>query len=149
VRRRMSKEDEELRKAVTEVRLMEGSANLLQSRLNIVSAALEETNIATRALEGAKDCPKGTEVLVPVGGGSFLRMELADVEKAIVGVGAGACIEKTIESSIQDLKDRQAELEKVSESLQQQLGQILTSIESSRDRLSRLVEKQSGSQPQD
>jgi prefoldin alpha subunit len=145
----MSKEDEELRKAVTEVRLMEGSANLLQSRLNIVSAALEETIIAARALEGAKNCPKGAEVLVPVGGGSFLRMELADVEKAIVGVGAGACIEKTIESSIQDLKDRQAELEKVSESLQQQLGQLLTSIESSRDRLSRLVEKQSGSQPQD
>jgi len=144
----LSREDEELRKTVTEVRLMEGSANLIQSRLNIVGAALEETIIATRALEGVKDCPKGTEVLVPVGASSFLKMELADVEKAIVGVGAGACMEKTIESSIQDLKSRQAELEKVSESLQQQLGQILTSIESSKDRLSRLIERQTGSQTQ-
>ena len=144
----MSREDEELRKTVTEVRLMEGSANLIQSRLNIVGAALEETIIATRALEGVKDFPKGTEVLVPVGASSFLKMELADVEKAIVGVGAGACMEKTIESSIQDLKSRQAELEKVSESLQQQLGQILTSIESSKDRLSRLIERQTGSQTQ-
>ncbi|MBS7651424.1 prefoldin subunit alpha [Candidatus Bathyarchaeota archaeon] len=144
----MAEADEELRKTLLELRMMEGSADLIQSRLNIVNAALGETILAANALEGVKGCPKGTEVLVPVGAGSYLRMTLTDVENAITGVGAGVCIEKSIESSIQDLKSRQEELEKLSSSLQQQLIQLLNNIESSKVRLSRLIEAQSRSQPQ-
>jgi prefoldin alpha subunit len=144
----LAEADEELRKTLLELRMMEGSADLIQSRLNIVNAALSETILAANALEGVKSCPKGTEVLVPVGAGSYLRMTLTDVENAITGVGAGVCIEKSIESSIQDLKSRQEELEKLSSSLQQQLIQLLNNIESSKVRLSRLIEEQSRSQTQ-
>jgi len=122
--------------------MMEGSANIIQTRLRIVSAALEETLIATRALEGIKDFQKGTETLIPIGAGSFLRVELADIEKVITGVGAGVCVEKSVDSSILSLKDRQTELEKLSSSLQQQLGQLSTSVESSKDNLARLVQQQ-------
>ncbi|MEM4251625.1 MAG: prefoldin subunit alpha [Candidatus Bathyarchaeia archaeon] len=125
-----------------EIRMMEGSASLLQARLRVISAALEETGIAIKALEGTRNCQKGTEALAPVGAGSFIRVELADVQRVITGVGAGVCIEKNIESSIQDHKERQAELEKLSSSLQQQLSQLLTSIEGSKDSLARLIEQQ-------
>ncbi len=136
--------DEELRKLLVEIRLMEGSANILQSRLNIISAALGETIIATNALEGVKVRSKGTEMLVPVGAGSFLRAELSDVERVITGVGAGVCIEKNVESSIADLKERRAELEKSSESLQRQLSQLLVSIDNSKSRLSQLIQQRTG-----
>lgn len=122
--------------------MMEGSANIVQTRLRIVSAALDETLIATRALEGVKDCQKGTETLIPIGAGSFLRVELADIDRVITGVGAGVCVEKSVDSSILSLKDRQAELEKLAGSLEQQLGQLSTSIESSKDNLARLVQQQ-------
>jgi prefoldin alpha subunit len=125
--------------------MMEGSVNIIQTRLRIVSAALDETLIATRALEGMKDCQKGTETLVPIGAGSFLRVALADIDKVITGVGAGVCIEKSVDSSILSLKDRQADLEKLSGSLQQQLRQLSTSIESSKDNLARLVQQQNES----
>lgn len=138
----MAADEETIKKLLVEIRMMEGSTNLIQSRLRIVSSALEETAIAMNTLEGVKGCPKGTEVLVPVGAGSFLRAELTDVEKAITGVGAGVCIEKSIESSTTDLKERQAELEKLSGSLRQQLEQLLTSIENTKNNLSRMVEQQ-------
>ena len=125
--------------------MMEGSANIVQTRLRIVSAALDETLIATRALEGVKGCQKGTETLIPIGAGSFLRVELADIDRVITGVGAGVCIEKSVDSSILSLKERQAELEKLDSSLRQQLGQLSTSIESSKDNLARLVQQQNES----
>jgi len=135
--------EEELRKLLVEIRMMEGSANLIQTRLKVVAAALEETMIATRTLEGVKNCQKATEALVPVGAGSFVRVELSDVQKVITGVGAGVCMEKSIDSSILDHKERQAELEKLNGSLQQQLSQILTSIEGSKNNLASLIEQQS------
>jgi prefoldin alpha subunit len=138
----LAADEETIKKLLVEIRMMEGSANLIQSRLRIVSSALEETAIAMNTLEGVKGCPKGTEVLVPVGAGSFLRAELTDVEKAITGMGAGVCIEKSIESSTTDLKERQAELEKLSGSLRQQLEQLLTSIENTKNNLSRMIEQQ-------
>ena len=138
----MAADEETIKKLLVEIRMMEGSTNLIQSRLRIVSSALEETAIAMNTLEGVKGCPKGTEVLVPVGAGSFLRAELTDVEKAITGVGAGVCIEKSIESSTTDLKERQSELEKLSGSLRQQLEQLLVSIENTKNNLSRMVEQQ-------
>lgn len=138
----MAADEETIKKLLVEIRMMEGSTNLIQSRLRIVSSALEETAIAMNTLEGVKGCPKGTEVLVPVGAGSFLRAELTNVEKAITGVGAGVCIEKSIESSTTDLKERQAELEKLSGSLRQQLEQLLASIENAKNNLSRMIEQQ-------
>ena len=123
-----------------EIRILEGSVNTIQSRLRVVNAASEDTMGATKTLESVKDEKKGTEILVPVGAGSLLKVEITDVEKTVFGVGAGVCIEKSIESSIKDLNERQEELEKLSNSQQQQLAQLLTRIESSKNRLARMIE---------
>jgi len=133
--------EEELRKLMVEIRILEGSANTIQSRLRVVNAALEDTMVAMKALESVKDAKKGSELLIPVGAGSLLKVEITDVENTILGVGAGVCIEKSIGSSIQDLKERQEELEKLSNSQKQQLGQLLSNVESSKNRLARMIEE--------
>ena len=137
----MQANEEELRKLMIEIRILEGSANTIQSRLRVVNAALEDTMVAMKALESVKDAKKGSEMLIPVGAGSLLKVEITDVENTILGVGAGVCIEKSMESSIQDLKERQEELEKLSNSQKQQLGQLLLNIESSKNRLARMIEE--------
>lgn len=136
----MAANEEELRKLMMEIRILEGSVNTIQSRLRVVNAASEDTMGATKTLESVKDEKKGTEMLVPVGAGSLLKVEITDVEKTVFGVGAGVCIEKSIESSIKDLNERQEELEKLSNSQQQQLAQLLTRIESSKNRLAGMIE---------
>lgn len=137
----MAANEEELRKLMMEIRILEGSVNTIQSRLRVVNAASEDTMGATKTLESVKDEKKGTEILVPVGAGSLLKVEITDVEKTVFGVGAGVCIEKSIESSIKDLNERQEELEKLSNSQQQQLAQLLTRIESSKNRLAGMIEE--------
>lgn len=133
-----------IRQLLVEIRLLEGSVRIIQSRYEVVQAALRETLVANSTLEGIKDKPKGTETLVPIGGDSYIRTEISDSEKVIVGVGAGACMEKKIEDSISELKSRQADLEKVRISLQQQLGQTVTRLEDDRAKLNELLRRKAG-----
>ena len=140
----MANEDEEIRRMLVELRLLEGSARTIESRLAVVDTALSEILIANSTLEGIKNKPKGTEALVPVGAGSFIRVELADSEKIVMGVGAGVSLEKSVNDSIESLKNRQDDLEKLRTSLQQQLSQIASRIEDERRTLSDLVKKRGG-----
>jgi len=140
----MANEDEEIRRMLVELRLLEGSARTLESRLAVVDTALSEILIANSTLEGIKNKLKGTEALVPVGAGSFIRVELADSEKIVMGVGAGVSLEKSVNDSIESLKNRQGDLEKLRMSLQQQLSQIALRIEDERRTLSDLVKKRGG-----
>ncbi len=136
--------DEEMRALLAEIRLMEGSAHILQSRLDLVSAALSETLTAIQTLEGTKGSPENGEILIPIGSGSFVRAKLADPGKIIIGIGAGVCLEKTVEDSIKDLRLRSSELDKARSSAGQQLGQILDQTEIYRSRLGELVRKKGG-----
>ena len=140
----MAKEDEEIRRLLVELRLLEGTARTLQARLEVVDTALSEILIANSTLEGIKNKPKGTEALVPVGAGSFIQVELADSEKIVMGVGAGVSVEKSVNDSIESLKSRQNDLEKLRMSLQEQLAQVASRIEDERRRLNDLVKERGG-----
>jgi prefoldin alpha subunit len=136
--------DDQMRQVLLDIRLLEGSARVLQSRLDVVTAALSETLTAISTLEGAKGKAGETEALVPIGSGSFVRTKLADVEKVIIGVGAGVCIEKPIEDSMKDLRLRSSELERARTTVTQQLSQIVGQAEDYRAHLNDLARKKGG-----
>jgi len=137
-------DDEVIRQLLVEIRLLEGSARVIQSRYEVVQAALRETLIANSTLEGIKEKAKGTETLVPIGADSYVRAGISDSEKVIMGVGAGVSMEKKIDDSIAELKSREADLQKVKISLQQQLTQTVARLEDDRARLNELLRKKTG-----
>jgi len=137
-------EEETLNKMFVELRMLEGTSNMLQSRLNVVETALNDLATANISLEGIKSNPVGSEVLVPAGGGSFIRTKLSDVKKVIMGIGAGVCIEKPIEETLNDIKSRQTELTEARSSLQKQLSQTLTNLNALRNQLSEILSKRPG-----
>jgi prefoldin alpha subunit len=136
--------DQTLRELLVEQRLLEGTARIYQARLEMVNASLTDIYVANQTLEGIKGKPKGSETLAPIGAGSFVKTELADTEKIIIGIGAGVAVEKSVDDSIFELKNRQAELERIRTSLQQQLTQVATKLEEDRSRISELVRKKGG-----
>src|SRR5712692_6592513 len=127
-KRRMASQpssDEEMRQLLAEIRLLEGSARILQSRLDIITAALSETSTAIQTLEGARGQAEGTEVLLPIGSGSFVRSKISNPGTILIGIGAGVIVEKSIDDSIKDLRLRSSDLDRARTSVTQQLGQIL------------------------
>src|SRR6266542_5664418 len=121
--------DEEMRQLLVEIRMLEGSARVLSSRLDIVTGALSETQTDKQKIEGTKESGRDVEMLIPIGSGSFVKAKLEDPQNIIIGVGAGVCIEKPLEESMKDLRLRSSELEKARVSVTQQLSQVLNQVE--------------------
>ena len=135
-----------VRQLATEIRILEGTAATLQSRLDVVRTATNEAALAQATLEGLTKLQDGDDTLVPVGAGSYIRMRIADSKKLVMGIGAGAAMEKDATTSIEELKIRVQELYKVSNSIQQQLSQTLARYEQDREALDQLLRQQSANQ---
>jgi len=136
------KEEDVVRQLAAEIRILEGSIGVLQSRLDIVRTAINEITLAHNTLEGVKKLQNGDSTLVPVGAGSYIRMQLADSKKLVMGIGAGVAIEKDVESSETELKARLEELDKARTSIQQQLDQTATRYQQDRDALEDILRRQ-------
>ena len=137
-------DDEDFQKSLMQLRVFEGSARALQARLEMVNAALNEFSLASTTLEGVKTQKSDEDALIPVGGGSYVRVKLSDISKIVMGVGAGVAVEKPIQDSINEIKERIADFDKARTSLQEQLNQALYRIEENREKLGELVKKHGG-----
>ncbi len=137
----MSSEEETLRRLAVELRILEGSANAVQSRINLVNAALAELRIANTTLEGMEKEKEEASLFVPIGGGSYVKAKLESSEKVTVGIGAGVAIERTTKEAKDNLENRIADLEKTRSTLQQQLTQVLGKIQDGRSKLQEMSSK--------
>jgi prefoldin alpha subunit len=138
----VSREDQEaFRRMAVELRILEGTADAIQSRLNFIGAALTELNYAQMTLEGVEKETPEAPLFVPIGGGSFVKAKLESSEKVIVGMGAGVSIEKTMAEAKATLQNRIGEMEKTRVSLQQQLVQVVNRMQENRGKLEELTAK--------
>jgi prefoldin alpha subunit len=128
----LATEEETLRRLIVELRLLEGTADVLQSRLNFVNAVLTELNQAKATLEGLEKEKEDVPLFVPIGGGSYIRAKLESADKVIVGMGAGVSVEKALSEAKETVENRIAQLEKTRRTLQQQLTQVAQRIEEDR-----------------
>lgn len=136
----MSQQDKEkqLRRLVTEMRMMEGSADVLNQRLQLLASSISELRLAQRSLRDLKDIESGNPLLVPVGGGVFMDAQLGDISKVVVGVGADVSVEMDYEKAVEDIGERLQEMEQAQGAVQQQLSQILAQLESHQGMAERL-----------
>jgi len=130
--------EEEARRLVIEIRLLENTAEQLQMRVNLINAALTELSLASMSLEGIEK-KDSDQIFVPIGGGSYIKARLEDTDKVIYGVGAGIAIEKTIKEAKDDIANRMEELSKAKTALEQQLSQVLSKLQEEQSRLQELT----------
>jgi prefoldin alpha subunit len=82
---------------------------------------------------------ENSELLVPIGGGSYVKMKLASPDKVVVGLGSGVSVEKPLGEAKSMLKERLDELQKSAVAAQQQFSQIADRINVGRNRLETLL----------
>jgi prefoldin alpha subunit len=136
---KVNKEEEELRKLSVEMRFLEQTAETLQQRIGMVNAAITDLSYANMALENLEKEKENAELLVPIGGSSYIKAKLTSHDKVIVGMGANVSIEKTLPEAKVLIKERLEELEKSMRSAQQQFSQIAERINVGRNRLETLL----------
>jgi prefoldin alpha subunit len=137
----VSNEEEKFRRLSVELRMLEGTVETIQSRMNIVNSALTELSVANMTLEGIEKEKQNSSLLVPVGGGSYIKAKLENADTVIIGIGAGVATERTINEAKENIGKRIADVEKTREALQQQLTQVIQRIQEGREELQELTVK--------
>jgi len=137
----MSVSEDVLRRLVMELQILQETADTIQQRIGLTYAAINELQIAHNTLEGIKKEKNGSSLLIPIGGGSYVKTKLEDSEKLIVGIGANVAVEKNIGEAQEAFQTRLLRLEKVRDSLQKQLEEIVTKITNTRTHFQTLSEQ--------
>jgi len=134
-------EEEEFRRLAVELRILESTAETIQARINMVNTVLTDLNYANMTLESIEKEEENADLLVPVGGGSYVKAKLQEKNTVLVGMGAGVTVEKTLAQAKETVQNRISQLEKTRASLQQQFTQIIEKIREDRAQLEEISAK--------
>lgn len=133
--------EEELRKAITELRSFEGVMDELRSRYQIILASINDLQVSKSALEDISKAGEEVELFIDMGGGVYGKAVLKDINKFLVNAGSGILIERNREETFKLVEKRLNELKGARESLESQISTLQGRIEESRNKVQLLYEK--------
>jgi prefoldin alpha subunit len=102
--------EQELRQAMSTLEIFRAQLESIAQNQQLVQMSLEELGRAKETLTQYQKAEQGDELLVPVGGNSFVFARVGDNAKAIVGIGTGISVERPMEEAIRTMDERAAEL---------------------------------------
>ena len=105
----------------------------------MLNAAKTDLTYANMTLDGVEKEKKNAELLVPIGGSSYVKVKLANPDKVVVGLGAGVSVEKKLPEAKALLKERLGALDRSMHAAQQQFTQVAERIKTDRTRLESLL----------
>lgn len=131
-------QEDQFRRLAYELQLMQGTAETLQQRLAVLQSAIADLTVAKESISNLMEVEEGAPILVPTGGGTFVNANLGDLSKILINIGADVSIDMSLDEAQEDIAGRLDEVQKASQAVQQQLGEILTQMQIRRDTLNRL-----------
>jgi prefoldin alpha subunit len=133
--------EDQLNRLIMEIQFLERTFEELQARIGLVNASINEFRLANATLEGMQMEDADAQILVHIGGGSYVKAKIADTQKLIISIGADVAAEKSVDAAKESLDTRLQGFEKVRESLEQQLGQTQTRINTLRQQLQKMSQE--------
>ncbi|RLI26674.1 MAG: prefoldin subunit alpha [Candidatus Hecatellales archaeon] len=139
-RRALTPEEERRVQSLTfEFRVLEGMAGELRARIEAIDAVLRNLFLAKTTLENLEKLEVGDEILVPIGGDSFLKAKIMDKDRVIIGIGAGVTVEKTLKEAVSLVDGRTVELGRARADMEKQLAQVMERMEYIRGELQKFL----------
>ena len=138
---------DQLRRLLSELQMMRGTAETFQERLQLLQGAVTDLSIALTSVTGLKDAEEGAPILVPTGASTFVNANLGDLSTIIVDIGAAVSVDMTLEEAEENMRGRLEELQNISASVQQQLQQVVSQMQMHQDVINRLGASIQGAPP--
>jgi len=107
----------------------------------MTNSARNELKVSSMTLEGLKKEKKGTQLFVPIGGGSYVKAKIETTKNVVVGIGADVAVERSLKEAKVEFEARIAELEKTKEVLGQQFNQVVGRIQENRTKMEEITAK--------
>jgi prefoldin alpha subunit len=130
----LSETESKYQQLLSELRSSEDQLNDVQSRVEIISAQIQEHINAGATMNNLRD-EAGHEALIPIGAQIYIRGSISDTSKVLIGLGAGISVEKTVEQANADLQSRVANMQKIIGSLRDEYAKLAEKVSSLRAQL--------------
>lgn len=117
-------EEEEFQRYASMIEYYKNQLSAIEQQFSFLQATINDYAQAKITIEKMKGSSKGSEILIPIGGGTFTFAETKDTSKILTDIGSGIVVEKTPEEAITVVDKRIESLQKNQESLTQLSQQI-------------------------
>jgi len=114
--------DEEITRNLTLIEYYKQQLESIDLQLQYLQSTLADYQRAKLTVEQLHTVDENSEVLIPVGAGTFINGSLTNASNVLIGVGAGLVVEKTVDEAVVKLEER---MKRIQENLEKMasLGQ--------------------------
>lgn len=118
--------DQELARYMAQIEQYKEQINQLEMQSSYLQAAVNDYNKARITLEQLEKSDNNSEILVPIGGSTYMNATAKDTKNVLFDIGSGVVTEKKVEDAIKKIDVRLEELQKTQDKLSSMLQQLQT-----------------------
>lgn len=131
-------DEDDLRQSMAKLEMQKTQIESISQQQQMIQYSIDEYNRAKETLETFLETDEGDEVLVPVGGNSYVFASVLSNTKSLVGIGSDVTVEKPIPDALETLSERIEGLENKLE----ELNEKMESLEEESTELSQRVQRE-------
>jgi len=111
----------------------------INRQMQMIESTIAELHSSMNALSALEENKTGTNILVSIGSGSFIKAQLAQTDRVIVGVGASISMEKSIPEARKYLEERLKQAEEAQEKMRKAALETTEAIQALDDEYQTIV----------
>ncbi|MCD6380992.1 MAG: prefoldin subunit alpha [Candidatus Odinarchaeota archaeon] len=130
---------------IYKLRLYESQAKVISEQLNLIELKINELTNAREFIENLKNMEEGHEVLLPIGGGIYIKARLADNSKVMMDLGANVIVLDSVDKIRGMVEEDIKKLNDSKNNLENQLNKIIEESRKIQEILQKYSQAQRGS----
>jgi len=131
--------EEGTQKLLYQLQMLETYLADLTQKENSLAHILREATSAIESIKTAKEKPD-SEVLFPIGMGTFFKTKIQPTEKLIMNVGSGVAMEKDLNSTINFIESRIKEIEIALRDTLSKKQEVMISLERGKKEINQMMQ---------
>ncbi|MBN2109644.1 MAG: prefoldin subunit alpha [Methanosarcinaceae archaeon] len=117
-------DEQDPRTLVMQHRELQKRAEMIQQQMTMIKISADDCNKVLTTIEELTNIEEGTEMMFPVGSGSFVYANIARAGRIVVDIGSGVSVERSLMDAKEIMEKRKASLEKAYENMNSSLAQV-------------------------
>lgn len=114
--------EEEIQKKYAEIQILNQNFQQIQEQISLLNNQLEVLIKVDETLDSVKEVKEKTSILVPIGGGIFMRADVSKETVFLVNVGGDVLLKKNFDESKNVVKEQTKEVSRI-------IGQLETNLQ--------------------
>lgn len=135
------KRRQEIREKYLALQQLQAESEIIQRKIIELELAHSQLEKTIESLEFFNSVDGNIDALMNLGGGVFAYVNISNVKKLLVDVGAGVMIEKDVKEAIEFLKKKKENIEQAMAQLEQALQQVVEKAKSVQDELTKMIQE--------